>query len=51
MKSIFNKDKFIGIPNREEENNINHPNYTGNKDNKKYNNYQTPSNFNAKLTS
>ena len=27
MKSLFNKDKFIGLPNREEENNMNHPNH------------------------
>lgn len=34
MKALFNKDKFIGRPNREEENNINHPN-NPNRENKK----------------
>ena len=34
MKALFNKDKFIGRPNREEENNINHPN-NPTRDNKK----------------
>lgn len=27
MKALFNKDKFIGRPTREDENNINHPNH------------------------
>lgn len=48
MKSLFNKDKFIGLPNREEENNINHPNNTNPKDHKKYP-FQTPVSYQAKI--
>ncbi len=48
MKSLFNKDKFIGIPNREEENNINHPNNGNTKEQKKYL-FQTPASYQHKL--
>jgi len=40
MRSLFNKDKFIGRPIREEENNINYPNNQA-KEQRKYN-YSTP---------
>jgi hypothetical protein len=48
MKVLFNKDKYIGRPNREEENNINHPN-NPNRDNKKANIQQGNGQINLKI--
>ena len=48
MRSLFNKDKFVGRSNKEEENNINHPNNSAVKDTRK-NNTQTPANYQTKM--
>jgi predicted RNase H-like nuclease (RuvC/YqgF family) len=47
MRSVFNKDRYIGINNREEENNINHPNNTAVKETRKVS--QTPAGFPSKM--
>ena len=47
MRTLFDKDKFVGGRSREEENNINHPNNTGAKENRKR--HHTPATYQVKM--
>ena len=45
MRAVFNKDRYVGGKTKEEENNINHPNHTAIKENRKM---QTPNSYQIK---
>ena len=47
MRALFDKDKFVGGKTKEEENNINHPNFSAAKEQRKRG--QTPATHQAKM--